>query len=348
MLVRSSYTNFVAGMKNLARHIELLLRDHDCVILPGFGGFIAHTVPAYYVSEEHLYYPPSRTVSFNASLTMNDGLLAQSYMHTYKVDYAKATYLVDVAIDKLYDALDEKGEAIFPHIGTLQQDIHRTVYFTPEEAGIASPHHFGLSSFLIHTLEDMQETVNRDTARQSVRVITQTDKTIDLHINKGFLRQVATSAAAILLLLMISLPVGEHKPTDIASLQLIPSTTCQPDIAGDIPDPLVIEEATQPSAEIDTSHLAVTPEVIQPSTDTPHEKSYHIIVASLPNHRGANETLNNYIAQGYTQTSLVERDGRVRISIVQFSEKDAANDYLKELRTQSGFESAWLLPVRNQ
>ena len=95
-------------MKNLARHIELLLRNNDCVILPGFGGFIAHAVPAYYVSEEHLYYPPSRSISFNASLTMNDGLLVQSYMQSYQVDYAKATYMVDMALDKLLDTLDEE------------------------------------------------------------------------------------------------------------------------------------------------------------------------------------------------------------------------------------------------
>ena len=93
-------------MKNLARHIELLLRDNDCVILPGFGGFIAHTVPAYYASEEHLYYPPTRNISFNASITMNDGLLAQSYMKSYQVDYARATYMIDVAIEELRDTLD--------------------------------------------------------------------------------------------------------------------------------------------------------------------------------------------------------------------------------------------------
>mgnify|MGYP003287733752 CR=1 FL=1 len=81
-------------MKNLARHIELLLRDNDCVILPGFGGFIAHTVPAYYASEEHLYYPPTRNISFNASITMNDGLLAQPMMLSAATK-SKILFIVD-------------------------------------------------------------------------------------------------------------------------------------------------------------------------------------------------------------------------------------------------------------
>ena len=77
------------------------------------------------------------------------------------------------------------------------------------------------------------------------------------------------------------------------------------------------------------------------------EKTYHIIVASLPNHRGADETLAQYINQGYTEASLVERDDRVRISLVQFINKDEANEYLKTLRQNDKFQNAWLLAVRN-
>ena len=33
-------------MIELAQHIETLLLDNDCVIIPGFGGFITHYTPA--------------------------------------------------------------------------------------------------------------------------------------------------------------------------------------------------------------------------------------------------------------------------------------------------------------
>ena len=76
-------------------------------------------------------------------------------------------------------------------------------------------------------------------------------------------------------------------------------------------------------------------------------KTYHIIVASLPNRRGADETLAQYAQQGYASASLVERDDRVRISLMQFTDKDEANEQLKALRQQEKFQSAWLLAVRN-
>ena len=36
-------------MIELSRHIESLLLDNDCVIVPELGGFIAHYQSAYYV-----------------------------------------------------------------------------------------------------------------------------------------------------------------------------------------------------------------------------------------------------------------------------------------------------------
>lgn len=375
-------------MKNLARHIEWLLHDNDCVILPGFGGFIAHAVPAYYVSEEHLYYPPSRSISFNTSITMNDGLLAQSYMRSYNVDYAQATYLVDMAIERLRDTLDEKGSVTIPRIGTIKQDIYQTVQFIAEPAGISSPLHFGLGTFAISTLTQLG-TLSTGVTTKKDSIITQTERTIDLHIQKRTLQRIMTTAAVFLLLLMAALPVGDLKPTDIASLQLTKITNePQTEIISDshvtsiedleqetvetldsganveaIEEPIsqseietiadenaavYAENAAEPPVKIVTEIPAVTTETetetLQPTIST---KTYHIIVASLPNKRGADEVIEDYVAKGYQQATLVERDDRVRVSLVQFTDKDEANNFLKTLRENEVFQNAWLLPVRN-
>ena len=378
-------------MKNLARHIDLLLRTNDCVILPGFGGFIAHTVPAYYASEEHLYYPPTRNISFNASITMNDGLLAQSYMKSYQVDYARATYMIDVAIEELRDMLDEVGSVTLPRIGLIKQDIYQTIQFIPETAGISSPKHFGLSAFFMQELGQLQAMSAK--TEQSQSVITQTEKTFDLHISKHMLRQVMSTAAVLLLLLMVSLPIGEKTATDIASLQLIKTINSEvvletsvaitqemTEAVGITPNTTIIDSTSTietptttglAAIEIESSfnyetavaeaiateseateaaNVTVAPEAEQHAAPTPQNvstRSYHIIVASLPNHRGADEIVNKYTAQGYTNVSLVERDGRIRISLTQFNNKDEANSYLSALRTNEAFANAWLLAVSN-
>lgn len=44
-------------MIELAQHIEALLLENDCVIVPGLGGFVAHYAPATRVEEENIFLP---------------------------------------------------------------------------------------------------------------------------------------------------------------------------------------------------------------------------------------------------------------------------------------------------
>lgn len=389
-------------MKNLARHIELLLRDNDCVILPDLGGFIACDTPAYYVSEEGTYYPPSRSVSFNAAIKMNDGLLAQSYMKSYQVDYARANYMIEVATEELLDTLDEEGMVTLSGIGTLRQDVYQTLHFTPEESGIDAPVHFGLGSLLIRTIDQLTHPTE-EIRKPKVRA-KRAKRAIHLRIEKETLRHMVSTAAVFLLLLMMALPTGTHQTTDIASLRLtdmivspltsntettnvspevMTTETIEPEatIASEESESIVTTDEGTPTCEtseaeetsqseaiapqsqesinaeesagneaIETEHTTPTTEnapAPTPVTIAASNKTYHIIVASLPSHRGADETLKQFAAKGYTNVTIVERDDRVRISLAQFADKDEANEYLKELRQQEDFQNAWLLAVRN-
>ena len=299
--------------------------------------------------------------------------------------------MIDVAIEELRDMLDEVGSVTLPRIGLIKQDIYQTIQFIPETAGISSPKHFGLSSFFMQELGQLQAMSAK--TEQSQSVITQTEKTFDLHISKHMLRQVMSTAAVLLLLLMVSLPIGEKTATDIASLQLIKTINSEvvletsvaitqemTEAVGITPNTTIIDSTstietpttTGPAAiEIESSfnyetavaeaiateseateaaNVTVVPEAEQHAAPTPQNvstRSYHIIVASLPNHRGADEIVNKYTAQGYTNVSLVERDGRIRISLTQFNNKDEANSYLSALRTNEAFANAWLLAVSN-
>ena len=55
--------------------------DHDCVMLPGLGGFVCNPRSAWYDEAQQQIVPPSRDVLFNPRLTTNDGLVAVSYTH---------------------------------------------------------------------------------------------------------------------------------------------------------------------------------------------------------------------------------------------------------------------------
>ena len=92
-------------MIELSRHIESLLLDNDCVIVPDLGGFIAHYQPARYEEDEGVFMPPYRSVGFNPQLMMNDGLLVQSYMQAHHTDYPDAVREIAQGVDTLKNKL---------------------------------------------------------------------------------------------------------------------------------------------------------------------------------------------------------------------------------------------------
>ena len=81
-------------IENLARHIEWLLGENDCVIVPGLGGFIAHYTPARRIEAENRFLPPTRIIAFNPRLKINDGVLVQSYMQVEGVSWGASVSCV--------------------------------------------------------------------------------------------------------------------------------------------------------------------------------------------------------------------------------------------------------------
>ena len=131
----------------LERHIEILLLSNDCVIVPDFGGFMAHHVDAHYDEDEGLFLPPQRTLGFNPQLKINDSLLAQSYVEAYDISYPEAVLRIEDEVNELKMHLQTKGFYELSSIGTLEFNENGNYVFTPCEAGILTPDLYGLCSF---------------------------------------------------------------------------------------------------------------------------------------------------------------------------------------------------------
>ncbi|MBP5477836.1 MAG: hypothetical protein J6Y15_00535 [Bacteroidaceae bacterium] len=145
-------------MISLSKHIEILLLDHDCVIVPGLGGFIANQAPARIDdNDSHNMLPPYRTIGFNRELSVNDGLLVQSYMQAYDAAYPEALLQMEKDINKMLVQLDTIGNYTLDGIGTLSKNIDGSLAFTAFEAGILTPSLYGLYSIVVKTLEEAKK-----------------------------------------------------------------------------------------------------------------------------------------------------------------------------------------------
>ena len=59
-------------MFSIIEHIEYLMSCHDCVVVPGWGAFIANYSVADYDALRSVYGRPQRSIGFNAGVTHND------------------------------------------------------------------------------------------------------------------------------------------------------------------------------------------------------------------------------------------------------------------------------------
>lgn len=192
-------------MIELARHIEILLLENDCVIVPELGGFIAHYQPAHYEENEGVYVPPIRTVGFNSQLTMNDGLLVQAYMQTHHTDFLDASRKLSKTIEELKDTLFKEGIAEMPGIGTLHYNLYGTYEFHPLKNGILSPEIYALDVFTMTPLS--MEVVEEVALPKEEPIVTLPKRKREFTLNPQWLSNAVAVAVAVILFFALSVPV---------------------------------------------------------------------------------------------------------------------------------------------
>lgn len=200
-------------MKELARHIEVLLLENDCVIVPGLGGFIAHNKAAEFKDSANVFCPPVRTIGFNPQLIINDGLLAQSYMQAYDTDFPDASRKIESVVSQIKDSLYKNGQAELENIGTLYYTMAGVYGFEPYQNAFFSPSLYGLGSFSISPLSELKpvkETIVEP--RVMIKTVPSSDeerkaKAKQRHIIKRMAEHAVGIAAAVILFFVLSVPV---------------------------------------------------------------------------------------------------------------------------------------------
>ncbi|WP_299233782.1 SPOR domain-containing protein [uncultured Bacteroides sp.] len=200
-------------MKELARHIEVLLLENDCVIVPGLGGFIAHNKAAEFKDSANVFCPPVRTIGFNPQLIINDGLLAQSYMQAYDTDFPDASRKIESVVSQIKDSLYKNGQAELENIGTLYYTMAGVYGFEPYQNAFFSPSLYGLGSFSISPLSELKP-LNETTIEPRIMIETvpssdedKKAKAKQRHIIKRMAEHAVGIAAAVILFFVLSVPV---------------------------------------------------------------------------------------------------------------------------------------------
>jgi len=310
-------------MESMIKHISNLLYLNDCVIVPGLGSFLGNYRSTLFREELNLFLPPAKEIGFNRSLAFNDGLLANFIAKKESVKYEEAVEKINIFVKSLKLNLLSYKTVTLGEIGFFKIDAGGNLLFVPNQESSFLPEALGLSSFRFFPLE-----------HKRISKIEFKDEKL-LKTKNYSIKNWAAAAIFIACFFLFSIDI---KTPDISqagfsynffntndfSTQIFENEIITSEIHEVISDSNVVENSILPS------------------------KKFHIIVASHTRYNQATTSLNDFISEGFSNVKIIEaNNGRFRISLFSFADKEVAQSVLDDVKKQSHFSDAWLLTVRD-
>lgn len=345
-------------MNPVVLHTEYLLRHHDCVVLPGWGAFIAQRLPARFDAERpDVLLPPVRRLAFNPELTDTDGLLAASVGRRDAVTYQEADRIVTAGVRSAMEQLDTEGEFMFGHLGAFMKLPGRQACFYPASATVNS-RYYGLSPLKLTALSKARhEWANLSlppvpvVAEDACEACTRCDDAPGRP--RRWLRNAGAAVALLALALTVGLflmnPIRMEKEPDRASIApvvtTVPVAAGQPAVDSVAVDALEQEQSVadiheQPSVQPNVKTVAGVKEPEGKKSPRPVSRfdiddRYIVVVASFPTPAQASQYLSEHPTM---KLDVAECDGKYRV----YSATGRTYDEARSQRAVAPVADAWV------
>ncbi len=367
----SIFCSKFAPVIELDRHIEILLLDNDCVIVPNLGGFMAHHVEARYEEDEQAFLPPLRTLGFNPQLKINDSLLAQSYIEAYDISYPEAIQRIEDEVNELSQTLQNEGRYELNNIGILELNEDSKLVFTPCEAGILTPSLYGLNSFEMATIKtitipmvpnDVKNIAESEVKTSGIINISDHNDSIEdiddaknndedddvVRIKFSWIRNTVAVAAILLAVFFVSMPTGktELMTRTISNLnnQLWFGLMTSKDTNTSTIDFKRKNIQKPTSAKNDVINVAPHPAQTHPSvTKKPTvREGYCIVLASYVTKQNAEDFINKLAKRGYEGAEIYIHNDVTRIVYGHYDNQADAYNQLQKITKEQDLEESWV------
>ena len=359
---------YLCNVIELERHIEILLLSNDCVIVPGFGGFMAHHVDARYDGRDNLFLPPLRTIGFNQQLQMNDSLLVLSYVDAYDISYPEALRRIENEVVEIRQTLENKGKYEFRGIGTICLNEDGNYEFEPWEAGILTPELYGLGGVdilpitQISNIDEKEASNNTDSETSTVIKLANTSEQASpnsvfvgneeedeeeanaefISIKKSWVRNIAAACIAIIAFFTLSTPLGnptmQKSQIDTGML-----TRIMPKEITKVPHELVLADTEMAEAKSTDKANKIAEDAEVNSLATNY---YSIVLAS----RGTKHNAANYVEllqnKGFKDARVLITNNNVKVIYGTYPSESEAYSALNRLHSNEAFADGWITKVK--
>jgi hypothetical protein len=349
----------------ITKHIADLLYHHECVIVPGLGGFIKAYRPAQTLHATHEFHPPSGTIAFNAGLSGNDGLLANHIASVEDISYREALYGIKLWVEKSNDSLKGGNKVILEGIGDIFENASGKLEFSPSMKVNFNADSFGLPMFFAKAVSreklfvsEIQPTKQTLKSAKYHRLVPETLKwaavlapfiafaywgtmngnIIDNYVHNytGMFSWVRSTPGKTASVKSVSLPKKSELTPDANNVQSPVGILADENISFD-PGMISYTELAKNRIIISDNVQEVTPAAIATKED------YYIIGGAFRDHNNALKLISLLQQQGYPATIVDTTSGGLFIvSMKGFADYDEAVTQLDEIK-KAGFASSWIL-----
>lgn len=269
----------------LDNYISDLLYRYQCVTVPGFGAFVAETVPAQVNGSAATFLPPRKIITFNSNIKNNDGLLANHIAANENVSFEKATEMIAQKVASWNFELEQRNALVFDKIGTINVNgEEKNLVFEPANTTNFLVSSFGLSQFV-------SPEVKREVLKQEVEALEEKAPIVFTPERKKNNFAFVKYAAAIAILGTVGLfGYKMHYDQQVAEQTLVVQKNVQDKLDAQI------QQAT---------FFIETPNVTTVELPVVEEKlPYHLIAGAFRSEENAEKALQMLIDQGFKAQKL--------------------------------------------
>lgn len=305
----------------ITTYINDLLYRYECVIIPGFGALLTQYQSAKIDNENHTFYPPAKTLSFNRQLQTNDGLLANYIASVENCSYESSLQKLRNYTGKLSLKLSEKEIVSLSNIGDFHLNEENSVQFTPSSKQNFSTNSFGLASFV-------SPKIKREVYKETVEAL---EEKIPIYITPERRSKKVYLKYAAIALIAVSI-------AGFSGMKLYEGEVQKHNFAEKQKANALVENQIQEATFVIENPLPTINLTFKKQTG-----KYHIIAGAFRVEENADKKIDQLREKGFTPTLIgVNKYGLHQVAYNSFENRLDALKNLREIKNSQN-PDAWLL-----
>lgn len=332
-------------MYQVTQHIVKLLYDHNCVIVPGLGGFVTNYQPAKVHPTSFIFNSPSKSVAFNISLSTNDGLLADTIARQEGISHREADSMITTFVAQIKGALAEMKPVKLSGIGRLTMDVEGQIRFLPDNAQNFQLQSYGLYSFTAQPIARERSQIEVQVAKPVQAVSAPAKK-------KRKISDALLPIAAVLLISMMAMQVFIQKDmngfnySEIFGMnKLFPRNSFvleryEPAKYQVNPSIIYFRKTVPAPADTTVANVAATETAVVSNIPATVDAVYFVSAGSFYSTAQAQKVVDKIAAKGYV--GYVKPYGKYQVAAVDIPNNVSQSEFRKAFIEATGIKGAWI------